>query len=48
MNWDEIKEILSGIGVIETIVTHEYLVDRNKNEIIEDIRKSKAIFKNLE
>ena len=47
MNWDEIKEIhLSGIGVIGNHSdSHEYLVDRNKNEIIEDIRKSKAIFK---
>ena len=47
MNWDQIREIAKEdfVHIGNHSHTHEYLVDRTKREIEEDIKKSMAIFK---
>ena len=47
MNWDEIKEIeSSGIGYIgHHSHTHEYLIDMNEEDFINDIETSTKIFR---
>ena len=47
MDWNEINEIASYdfVTIGNHSHTHEYLVDRTKREIEEDIKKSMAIFK---
>ena len=47
MNWDQIREIAKEdfVHIGNHSHTHEYLIDRTKKEIEEDIKKSMAIFK---
>ena len=47
MNWDEIKEIeKSDIGFIgHHSHTHEYLIDMNETEFMDDIETATKIFK---